>query len=376
MSENEKNAQTISTADFTETPRLVLEQAVGDVSIEGWDRPEIQVSTTDGEDTFDMEVSGSQVLIRNRPKRFRLNDVMEPAVRELNNLGLDMDRMASGVDRMASRVERQVERSMRKVRHGFNVNVDLGRWSGSHDYRIQVPHNCDLVLRTSSGDLFVKDVHGTLYTQSTSGDVRMHRVSGNLLVTSSSGDIEMREFSGKLGANTASGDVTLEQADLQELGVHTASGDIKVTLERVPEREFDVRTVSGDLNVSLPKDIRLTVEMSTISGDLRCRFQHELIKRSGTRISTLMINGGGTTARFASVSGDVTLRPLFGQEDTGSSTADLARKESSEDEVHGDITEPEGYVARQKAELDILQALERGEITAQDAMQRLGELDR
>lgn len=369
MAEHEKNSQTVNTAQFTETPRLILEQPVGDVSVEGWDRPEIQVSTTDGQDTFDIEISGSQVTIRNRPKRFRLNESLEPAVRELSNLGFD-------VDRVASRVERQVERSMRKMRHGFNVNFDIGRWSGSHDYSIRVPHNCDLMLRTSSGDLHIEGVHGTLYSQSTSGDVRMRRVSGNLLVTSASGDIELRELTGKLAANTASGDVSIEKAELQELGVHTASGDIKATLTRVPERDFDVRTVSGDLNVSLPKDARLTAEVSTISGDLQCRFQHELIKRSGNRVSTLLINGGGVAARFGSVSGDVTLRPLFGEDTPGSPTADLSRQGDVGEDAHGDITEPEGYEARRQAELDILQAVERGEMTAQVAMQHLGDLDK
>lgn len=375
MIENAGNTQTINTAEFTETPRLVLEQPVGDVAVEGWDRPEIQVTTTDGEDTFDVEVSGSQVLVRNRPKRLRLNEMLEPAVRELNNFGLDMDRMAS-------RVERQVERSMRKMRRGFNVNIDLGNWSSSHDYRIKVPHNCDLMLRTSSGDLNVKDVQGTIYTQSTSGDVRMQRIAGNLLVTSSSGDIEIHELNGKLGAKSASGDIRLERADLQELGVHTASGDIDATLLRVPERDFDVRTVSGDLDVSLPASSSLTVEMSTISGDLHCRFPHELTRRSGKRMSTLLINGGGNNARFASVSGDVTLRPLPGMDkaavadEAGAPTTGLSQGEAANEGASGDITEPEGYMLRRQAELDILEAVQGGEISAQDAMQRLSDLDR
>ena len=43
--------------------------------------------------------------------------------------------------------------------------------------------------------------------------------------------------------------------------------------------------------------------------------------------------------------------------------------------VSGDIMEPEGYAARQQAQLEILQSLERGELSPQDAMQRLNELD-
>jgi Toastrack DUF4097 len=365
-----RNTQTISTANFTETPRLVLEQPVGDITIEGWDNPAVEVTDADDGD-FDIGVLGNQITVRSahRHKR-RFNEAIEPAIRELDRFGVN-------AERIASRVERQVERGMRRMRHGFNIELDLGRWTGSRDYRIKVPHNCDLMLRTSSGDIYIKDVTGTMFVQTTSGDLQMHRVSGNLLVSSASGDMNLRNVSGKLGARTASGDLLIEQAELQELGVQSASGDIRAYLQRVPEREFQVQTVSGDVMVWLPSNARLTAELRTMSGELMCRFPHDLIKRSGSRVTTLTINGGGTTAQFASVSGDVTLRPQIVDEG-GARTTDLSRTESEEGESEStdDITEPEGYASRQQAELDILQAVERGEITSQEALQRLSELGR
>ena len=46
--------RTISTAEFTETPRLSLEQATGDLLIEGWDRPEIKIETSDEDEGFEV----------------------------------------------------------------------------------------------------------------------------------------------------------------------------------------------------------------------------------------------------------------------------------------------------------------------------------
>lgn len=365
MVEKDRNITTINTAEFTETPRVVLEQPVGDITIQGWDNPAIEISTDDEDDEYDVDVSGSQVTLKNAPRKVRINEGWGHAVRELGNLGVD-------VDRVARRVERQVERGMRRFKD-LNVNIDLGRWSHSHDFNIKVPHNCDLMLRTSSGDMYVKDVNGTLFVQTTSGDVNMDRVSGNLIVSSASGDIHVRGMEGKVGARSASGDISLERADLQELGVQTASGDINAYLKRVPDRDFDVRTVSGDLRVTLPTDARLTAEMTTVSGDLRCKLPHEIISRSGRRTRTLVVNGGGPAARFQSVSGDVTVMP--DREEGGARTSDLSRVASESEEYDEDIQVPE-TVSREQAQLDILQALQTGDISSQEALRRLSNLGR
>lgn len=367
MLEKEGNVSTINTAEFNDTPRVALEQPTGDVTIAGWDRPAIEIRTDDENDDYDVEIQGSQVTVRNRPRKVRLNEVFEPAIREIEHWGLD-------VDRVASKVERSVERGMRKLRRGFNVNIDFGSFSGGHDFKIMVPHNCDLMLRTSTGDLYIKDVNGTLFTHSTSGDVHMDRISGNVLANSASGDINIRDLEGKVGVRTASGDVLIERADVTELGAQTASGDITMDLRRVPEREFEVRTVSGDLRVTLPTEARLTAEMHTVSGDLRCKLPYELIQRSGRRSQSLLVNGGGPAARFQSISGDVSIVPDRRGEG-GARTSDLSRVEGAEGQEE-DIREPERHVSREQAELDILQALEKGEITSQEAMRRLSRLGR
>ena len=83
MSETKGYTDTISTADFEETPRLILEQPTGDVHVEAWDRPEIEVSISDPEGLFEMQREGSKVLVHNRPGSFKLVNFLEPAREEL-----------------------------------------------------------------------------------------------------------------------------------------------------------------------------------------------------------------------------------------------------------------------------------------------------
>jgi hypothetical protein len=370
MGEHKGYTQTVSTAEFEGTPRLVLEQPTGDVHIEGWDRPEIEVSITDERELFEIGQSGSQVTVRGVPPRVKSDEFrFERPNIDLSGLG----DLGIGLERVAAKVERRVEKGLRKAGHGLRgINFDFGRWAGGRDYTIHVPHTCDITLRTSSGDIEIHDVNGTQLIQSSSGDINMDRVTGNVLASSASGDVNMDKIEGKLGLRTASGDINLEAARLSDLSIHTASGDINLGLLSTPDRDFEIKGISGDVDITLPGDTRLTMEVSTLSGDIESRFQHEMERRGPGRgrATTLRVNGGGPTARISTISGDISIQPRKGERPVGEPTRDLAR--SSEE----DVREPEGYAQRKEQELEILQALERGELSAQDAMQRLTSIER
>lgn len=389
MGEQKGYTRTISTAELTETPRVTLEQPTGDVHVEAWDRPEIEVSCSDPDALFDVQQNGAEIIVHNRPGSFKLVNFVEPVAAEMKGFGINVEKL--DLDKVASKVERKVERGMRRFSKGFSMNIDLGRWMSGRDYYIKTPHNCNLSLRTSSGDVHVNGVIGTLFLQSTSGDVRLERVGGNTLVNSSSGDVRIKGLEGRLGARSASGDIEIEGASLQEVNVTTASGDIDLELVSMPEREWEIKTVSGDVDIFLPGDARLTAQVHTLSGDVNCGFPRAQVSYNpgrGRGESTLLINGGGPLARFTTVSGDVSVKPARGSampaQAQGSYTTDLSSFSGYQGQGEvgvgasdsGDITEPEGYAARRQAELEILQAVERGEISSQEAMHRLSELDR
>jgi hypothetical protein len=368
--------RTVSTADMSGTPRLVLEQPTGDVSVEGWDRPEIEISISDDRELFDVALEGSQVTIRNISVPKHQQDpraVWEAARGELQNLG----DVGANIERVAARVERQVERAMRRVEQKMGgIHIDLGRWSGGRDYTIRVPHNCDLSLRTSSGDLEVLRVTGTHFLQSSSGDINLDKLDGAMLVASASGDISYTDSKGKLGARSASGDITVVNGQLHELSVTTASGDINLDLRIQPERDFEIKGVSGDVEVKLPHDARLSIEVNTLSGHIHSGFRGEtnIERRHPGKRGTLELNGGGLHGRIQTVSGDINIYPKGGRRDDGEGSEGQGTVDLSRSSVQpGDITEPEGE-RRREAERSILSALERGDITVEEAMGKLREL--
>jgi hypothetical protein len=350
----------------------VLEQPTGDVRIEGWDKHEIEVSISDERELFNVVVEGTQVMVRNVA-------VKPPDVGGFfESFGSEFGDIGEGLGRAAARVERQVARKMRKIERGMKgIHLDLGRWSGGRDYTIRVPHNCDVSLRTSSGDLTVLSVTGTHFVQSSSGDINLNEVDGTILVSSASGDINLNQAKGKLGARTASGDISVREGRLHELSVSTASGDLNLDLLMQPEREFELKSVSGDVNVKLPHDARLSIEANTLSGDIHTRFRGEINieRRRPGKTGRLNLNGGGLRGRIHTISGDIMVSPTRNGDngegsDQGQGTVDLSRASHE----HDDITEPETKRARREAEVDILQSLERGDINVEEAMKRLSQL--
>lgn len=382
-------SQTVSTAGLTETPRLVLEQPTGDVTVEGWDRPEIKVTVDDSEGFFELEQNGSTVVVHNRPGRFNVVKFLEPATAELREFGIE-------VDRVAARIERQVERQVRRAGKRVNIDVGLGAWRGGRDYYVQVPHDCDLNLRTSSGDIRVSSVRGNLFVQTTTGDVRLRNLAGNLIVNSASGDLNVDGFRGKLGLRTASGDIKTRSLTLTEVNASTVSGDLALDLARTPESGFELRSVSGELILYMPEDARFRADIHTVSGTIKSGFRREQVNYRSThkRETVLDVNGGGVTVRLQTVSGDIYVRPRRHEdfeseedltwrdtthrqhaghpEQEGAYTMDLSRNpESARVAPAPAAPSPE----RRAAELEILQKVQAGELTPQEAVQRLSALD-
>jgi hypothetical protein len=135
-------------------------------------------------------------------------------------------------------------------------------------------------------------------------------------------------------------------------------------LQRVPQKEFDLRSISGDVDIFLPGDSQFTVEANTLSGDIECDLAHTKTRNGRTR--TLVVNGGGTMARIGTVSGDVQISERRWR--SGDSAEAPQVSESA--------PRSEGANARRTAELEILQMVEKGELSPQDAMRRLNDLPR
>ena len=206
-----------------------------------------------------------------------------------------------------------------------------------------VPSAAALQLTAVSADVDVTGLRGEQRYRTVSGDLSVDHAGGSVRLESVSGDATIRA-DGPLAVQSqgVSGDLNFTATTLGSLRANTVSGDVELEAELARHGDFRVETVSGDLTVGLLGDA--TFEVHGISTDVNCELDHRLEGQVDRR--RLIIGTGGQRLVFNSMSGDL------------------------------DVRRPRRINARpapaeQEAELEVLRALERGEIDVDEATRRL-----
>jgi hypothetical protein len=205
-----------------------------------------------------------------------------------------------------------------------------------------------------------------------SADIESRGLTGDQSYKTVSGDLVIDRTGGRVSAVTVSGDVTVSAVTTAEVNVSTTSGDVDAYAEWFePVR---VKTVSGDMRVRgrFARGPQHTVE--SVSGDLEIEAMSGLsveTKRGidlGKKDKRPIVSGDGSAnLRFRSLSGDVRLSGFSTAQPDSSSTPSSAVTESHEP---GPPPSAEPAQATEDS-LEVLRALERGEIDVEEASRRL-----
>jgi hypothetical protein len=237
-----------------------------------------------------------------------------------------------------------------------SVGSVIGRlFGGSSQYELSVeadvPTGAQMQLTAVSSDVTVTDLRG---------EQRYHTVSGDLSVNNSGGSVRLETVSGDatiradeplaVQAQSVSGDLNITATTLRSLRANTVSGDIQLEAELASDGDFRAETVSGDLSVGLVGSA--TFEIHGLSTDVSSELDHRLEGQIDRR--RLIIGSGGPRLVFNSMSGDVSIR--HPRRISARAAAEPA---------------PEPTPAEQASQLEVLRALERGEIDVDEATRRL-----
>lgn len=208
-----------------------------------------------------------------------------------------------------------------------------------------VPAAARLRLTSVSADTEVSGMRGDQRYRTVSGDLRLTELGGSVNVDTVSGDVSLRGNAPvAIQAQSVSGDLSITAPILRALRATTVSGDVEVEGELDGRGEYRIETVSGDLVVGLVGSAMF--EVHGISTDVHSELDHRLEGQIDRR--RLIIGTGGPRVAFNSMSGDISVRRA----------RQLAPVE------HGPAPE-------RATELEILRALERGEISVDEATRRL-----
>jgi hypothetical protein len=191
----------------------------------------------------------------------------------------------------------------------------------SAHYTVIVPKEFNAFVRTSGGDVSVKDVAGKMDFETSGGDMFVEKINGETILSTSGGNIDVREVIGTVNAETSGGDVVCENI-VGNVSGQTSGGDVEmrsvdgrvraetsggsISIRVTGENKGIVANTSGgNINISLPEFIKATIKAETTGGTVECDFP--VTVRGKVRESELFgsINGGGNVIRAETSGGSI-----------------------------------------------------------------------
>jgi plasmid stability protein len=217
----------------------------------------------------------------------------------------------------------------------------------------EVPRGAEIRYNGVNAELTASGFRGAQHYRTVSGDAVLTEVGGTIRVQSVSGDVSLRGAEPiELEAGSVSGDVAVMAPRLDLFRANTVSGDVELEGQLAGSRDHRVETVSGDLTIGLVGDVAL--EVRGLSTDVDISLNH---RSEGSRDRRRYVIGeGGPSLSFRSMSGDVSVHP--------------ARR------VVAPAPTRQAPAVDADAQLEILRAVERGEIDVDEAARRLAGEER
>jgi hypothetical protein len=266
-------------------------------------------------------------------------------------------------------------------RGGFDVGMRLFSRGFGADLRIEVPHGASVAVDTGSADISASDLSGAKTFRTASGEVSLERLAGGVEVETVSGEIEIDGAAPlDLALKSVSGDLEVRVPSVRRLDLGTTSGDIRLDAELTGNGPFAIRSISGDATIVGRTGFR--VEAESITGDLSSDLPSKRESLPGRKV--LIVGRPGPTLSFRSVSGDLHVAeprdaaPIAEATPAIEAGAPSTPEPAAEPAEPTEPAEPAETGAATQAEdrrLDVLRALERGDITVAEATNQLGELD-
>jgi hypothetical protein len=255
-------------------------------------------------------------------------------------------------------------------RLGITFAIGDRSWGGggSASLEIEVPATASVSVDGASTDIEASGLVGPKQFRTASGDLSLAGIAGELEIEAVSGDIRVDARGAlEMRGRSISGDLRLRAPRMTRFEMTTTSGDIHLDAELSGKGPFSIKSISGD--VTLVGRGGLQVEAQTITGDLASSLAHKASSGPGRKM--LIIGKPGATLAFKSVSGDLQIvepRDSAPSDDLVAPTPPTAPTPPA-------APEPPSDPRAEHNRLEILRALERGDIDVETATQRLTSLE-
>ncbi len=256
------------------------------------------------------------------------------------------------------RVERDGNRVIFKALPGSEIDVTA-----------TVPRDCRIRVNTTEGDVEIEDT-GAVEVKTVSGDVTAEDIAGDCAVTTGHADVTVERMTGVLTVHTINGDLEVSDSHLHGAQLHSVDGELTIDAA-LGKGPFAIQTVNGDVNLLLAPGNGAEINFHTANGEVSCDLPAQVTK-SSNREWQAMVNGGGTYVDIGTVNGDLEIDK--GHSVTVSSAHEPVPPVPPIPPVPSESAVSPGPAvvpAHPENTNEVLRALERGEISVDEAMERL-----
>jgi DUF4097 and DUF4098 domain-containing protein YvlB len=168
--------------------------------------------------------------------------------------------------------------------------------------------------KTVSGEIEAADVGDRIELATVSGEIRLGHGSGPTSFSSVSGDIQADADTSEIKISTVSGTARVtSSARVQELTMHSVSGDLEVSASLADGAHVKGSTTSGDIRLAINPDAGVVVEMKTTpGGGIRNTLTQDRPARdiAGAASLDVTLGSGRGGVELSTVSGRLELAPL------------------------------------------------------------------
>ena len=165
----------------------------------------------------------------------------------------------------------------------------------------------DSKLRTSGGDIVILNSTGNCEVKTSGGDLKISSNKGNINAITSGGDITFKNIIGNVNAKTSGGDIDLKEIE-GFVEASTSGGDIEVEILG-ENRGVSLSSSGGDIEISFTGEIKADLDCKTTGGEVS--LNNNNAKFEGTIKSSSIVgklNGGGPLIKAKTSGGDIEIK--------------------------------------------------------------------
>ena len=259
---------------------------------------------------------------------------------ELTQQGSEV--VARGIFKTGWKPQSEVSRNGRRICRDGKC-LEYARYLREFEYRVLVPRQFSVNLKTSGGSIGVGDLTGEVVARTSGGSLTFGRIDGPINGRTSGGGISLAGGNGKAELHTSGGSIRIGQVS-GEVNAHTSGGSIQIEraagrvvaqtsggsitvrettgpveaatsggnvtafLLAQPRESCRLSTSGGSINVHLAGNIGMDVDASTSGGSVSTDFPVTLSGKISRRELKAALNGGGPLLHLRTSGGGINIK--------------------------------------------------------------------